>query len=118
MNATDNSLKESKAISIKVPKIYWKLTRSAVLTMEWLDGIKLTDENRLRKACLNRKRLIDEVPVVSCINIYSSGVHFNFLVSYGLYGVYVYSGNLLSSVIMSLIVPLLLNFNVLHLKDN
>lgn len=46
---------------IKVPKIYWNLTRKAVLTMEWIDGIKLTDERGLREACLNRKELIDQV---------------------------------------------------------
>ncbi|KAI5673088.1 hypothetical protein M9H77_13452 [Catharanthus roseus] len=45
---------------IKVPKIYWSLTRKAVLTMEWIDGIKLTDEDRLKKACLNRKELIHQ----------------------------------------------------------
>ncbi|XP_031121456.1 uncharacterized protein LOC116024649 [Ipomoea triloba] len=44
---------------IKVPKIYWNLTRKEVLTMEWIDGIKLTDESRLNKANLNRKKLID-----------------------------------------------------------
>ncbi|KAL3500262.1 hypothetical protein ACH5RR_039355 [Cinchona calisaya] len=48
-----------KSNHIKVPKIYWSLTRKAVLTMEWIDGIKLTDENRLRKTRLNRKELID-----------------------------------------------------------
>lgn len=46
---------------IKVPKIYWNLTRKEVLTMEWIDGIKLTDESRLNKANLNRKKLIDLV---------------------------------------------------------
>uniref|UniRef100_A0A7N1A709 Protein kinase domain-containing protein n=1 Tax=Kalanchoe fedtschenkoi TaxID=63787 RepID=A0A7N1A709_KALFE len=46
--------------SVKVPKIYWKYTRKAVLTMEWVDGIKLTDEEKLGKAFLNRKELIDQ----------------------------------------------------------
>ncbi|KAL5559613.1 hypothetical protein UlMin_035824 [Ulmus minor] len=45
---------------IKVPKIYWPFTQRAVLTMEWIDGIKLTDEIGLKKACLNRKELIDQ----------------------------------------------------------
>ncbi|KAK5830290.1 hypothetical protein PVK06_014084 [Gossypium arboreum] len=31
-----------------------------VLTMEWLDGIKLTDETALKKACLNQRQLIDQ----------------------------------------------------------
>ncbi|XP_074560730.1 uncharacterized protein LOC141816906 [Curcuma longa] len=46
--------------SIKVPKIYWNFTRKALLTMEWIDGIKLTDAHRINKANLNRKQLIDQ----------------------------------------------------------
>ncbi|XP_039117982.1 uncharacterized protein slr1919 isoform X1 [Dioscorea cayenensis subsp. rotundata] len=46
--------------TIKVPKIYWNFTRKAVLTMEWVDGIKLTDSDRISEACLNRKKLIDQ----------------------------------------------------------
>ena len=48
---------------IKVPKIYWKYTSKAVLTMEWIKGIKLTDEEALAKAQLKRKELVD---MVSC----------------------------------------------------
>lgn len=58
---SNNTVAYTKASGIKIPKIYWNLTRKAVLTMEWIDGIKLTDENSLREACLNRKKLIDEV---------------------------------------------------------
>jgi aarF domain-containing kinase len=53
--------RHKEANCIKVPKIYWDLTRRAVLTMEWIDGIKLTDEIGLKTACLNRKELIDQV---------------------------------------------------------
>ena len=56
-----DSVKYEKEKYVKVPKIYWKLTRKAVLTMEWIDGIKLTDEAALKKAFLNRKELIDQV---------------------------------------------------------
>ncbi|XP_074280420.1 uncharacterized protein LOC141605509 isoform X2 [Silene latifolia] len=45
---------------IRVPKIYWKYTRKAVLTMEWINGIKLTDEKKLAKVQLNRKELVDQ----------------------------------------------------------
>ncbi|KZV23955.1 hypothetical protein F511_26657, partial [Dorcoceras hygrometricum] len=58
-NPKDN-MAYQKESGIKVPKIYWNLTRKAVLTMEWVDGIKLTDENRLREACLDRNKLIHE----------------------------------------------------------
>ncbi|KAK4364887.1 hypothetical protein RND71_016245 [Anisodus tanguticus] len=57
--ATDN-VGCQKTVGIKVPKIYWNFTRKEVLTMEWIDGIKLTDESRLRKANLNRRRLVDQ----------------------------------------------------------
>ncbi|PWA92030.1 protein kinase superfamily protein [Artemisia annua] len=45
---------------VRVPKIYWNYTRKAVLTMEWLDGIKLNNDAALRDASLNRKELIDK----------------------------------------------------------
>ena len=47
--------------SIKVPKVYWSYTRKSILTLEWIDGIKLTDAEGISKANLNRKRMIDEV---------------------------------------------------------
>jgi aarF domain-containing kinase len=46
--------------SIKVPKVYWNYTRKSILALEWIDGIKLTDTERISKANLNRKRMIDE----------------------------------------------------------
>ncbi|KAG0463198.1 hypothetical protein HPP92_021674 [Vanilla planifolia] len=52
--------KKMRANSIKVPKIYWNYTRKAVLTMEWIDGIKLTDADRISFAHLNKKLLIDQ----------------------------------------------------------
>ncbi|KAH8482896.1 hypothetical protein H0E87_030118 [Populus deltoides] len=59
-NATiGNTVKNEKENCIKVPKIYWEFTRKAVLTMEWIDGIKLTDQAALERACLNRRKLID-----------------------------------------------------------
>lgn len=58
---TANSRDNPRTDSIKVPKIYWNVTRKALLTMEWIDGIKLTDADRINKANLNRKQLIDQV---------------------------------------------------------
>ncbi|KAH7845862.1 hypothetical protein Vadar_006769 [Vaccinium darrowii] len=58
--AAGDTATRGKASGIKVPKIYWNLTRKAVLTMEWIDGIKLTDELRLQAAFLDRKDLIDQ----------------------------------------------------------
>ncbi|MCS6781727.1 MAG: AarF/ABC1/UbiB kinase family protein [Gloeomargarita sp. SKYBB_i_bin120] len=43
---------------IYVPKIYWHLTRRRVLTMEWIDGIKLTDVEQMRAAGLDTKKMV------------------------------------------------------------
>lgn len=45
---------------VKVPKIYWEFTRKAVLTMEWIDGIKLTDNEGMEEANLNIQQLVDQ----------------------------------------------------------
>ncbi|XP_042755958.1 uncharacterized protein LOC111917313 isoform X2 [Lactuca sativa] len=54
----ETSMKEERWV--KVPKIYWNFTRKAVLTMEWIDGIKLNNEAALKTFDLNRKELIDK----------------------------------------------------------
>ncbi|XP_078439431.1 protein kinase superfamily protein [Wolffia australiana] len=58
---------------IKVPKIYWEFTRKTVLTMEWIDGIKLTDSHRISEASLNRKELIDQGVYCSLRQIIEEG---------------------------------------------
>ncbi|XP_008781808.2 uncharacterized protein slr1919 [Phoenix dactylifera] len=59
-SSTTGQANPTRGSGIKVPKIYWNFTRNAVLTMEWIDGIKLTDVDRINEACLNRKQLIDQ----------------------------------------------------------
>ncbi len=44
--------------TVKVPSIYWRYTSRNVLTLEWIDGIKLTDIEGVRKAGLDRDKLI------------------------------------------------------------
>ena len=43
---------------VKVPKIYWQYTRVSVLTLEWINGIKLTDLPKLKAAGLDADELI------------------------------------------------------------
>ncbi len=43
---------------IKVPTIYWRYTNTHVLTLEWIDGFKLTDVDRIRAAGLDLDGLI------------------------------------------------------------
>jgi len=43
---------------IYVPRIYWEYTRRRVLTMEWVDGIKLTRLDQIQQAGLDGEKLI------------------------------------------------------------
>ncbi|CAM8898692.1 unnamed protein product [Rhodiola kirilowii] len=74
---SDAKTRRKKKNSVKVPKIYWKNTRKAVLTMEWVDGLKLTDEDKLGKAFLNRKELIDQGLYCSLRQLHEVGYFFH-----------------------------------------
>ncbi|MBE9068256.1 AarF/ABC1/UbiB kinase family protein [Leptolyngbya cf. ectocarpi LEGE 11479] len=43
---------------VKVPSIYWRYTSTRVLTLEWIDGIKLTDIERVKAAGLDSDSLV------------------------------------------------------------
>ncbi|MEH1874790.1 ABC1 kinase family protein [Nostoc sp.] len=43
---------------VKVPGIYWRYTNTHVLTLEWIDGFKLTDTKRIREAGLDPEAII------------------------------------------------------------
>ena len=44
---------------IRIPKIFWQYTGRRVLTMEWIDGIKLTQTSKLSEAGLDGRKLIE-----------------------------------------------------------
>jgi hypothetical protein len=67
--AGSSGVNSEASTSIKVPKVYWNYTCKTILTLEWIDGIKLTDAERISKANLNRKRMIDEVLALYCLNV-------------------------------------------------
>jgi predicted unusual protein kinase regulating ubiquinone biosynthesis (AarF/ABC1/UbiB family) len=43
---------------VKVPSIYWRFTASQVLTLEWINGFKLTDTKSIRAAGLDPEAII------------------------------------------------------------
>ena len=45
--------------TVKVPIIHWRYSSRSVLTLEWIDGYKLTDTERIRAANLDQNRLIE-----------------------------------------------------------
>lgn len=44
---------------VKVPKIYWRYSTTTVLTLEWINGFKLTDIDRVQQANLSTDTLIE-----------------------------------------------------------
>ncbi|NMG07524.1 AarF/ABC1/UbiB kinase family protein [Brasilonema sp. UFV-L1] len=44
---------------VYVPKIYWEYTNRRVLTMEWINGVKLTQTEELRDLGINARYLIE-----------------------------------------------------------
>ncbi|WAL62867.1 ABC1 kinase family protein [Thermocoleostomius sinensis] len=45
--------------TVKVPDIYWRYSSRRVLTLEWIDGFKLTDTTKVRESNLDTDRLIE-----------------------------------------------------------
>lgn len=43
---------------VKVPAIYWRYTNTHVLTLEWINGFKLTETNKIREAGLDPELII------------------------------------------------------------
>ncbi|MEM9540990.1 MAG: AarF/ABC1/UbiB kinase family protein [Cyanobacteria bacterium P01_E01_bin.42] len=50
--------------TVKVPAIYWRYTSDRVLTLEWIDGFKLTDTKRIEAAGVDPNEII-KIGVVS-----------------------------------------------------
>lgn len=44
---------------IYVPKIYWQYTAKRVLTMEWIEGIKLTNVEKVKQAGFDSRHIIE-----------------------------------------------------------
>ncbi|MEO0410053.1 MAG: AarF/ABC1/UbiB kinase family protein [Cyanobacteria bacterium P01_A01_bin.135] len=44
---------------VKIPEIYWSHSSTHVLTLEWIDGLKLTDTARIQQANLDTDTLIE-----------------------------------------------------------
>jgi len=56
-----------------VPKIYSDLTTRKVLTMEWVDGVRLTDQSSLRRYGLEESKLVDVLVQCSLQQILENG---------------------------------------------
>jgi predicted unusual protein kinase regulating ubiquinone biosynthesis (AarF/ABC1/UbiB family) len=51
---------------VKVPAIYWAYTSNSVLTLEWINGFKLTDTKKIRQSGLDPEAII-QIGVISSL---------------------------------------------------
>ncbi|KAM7341917.1 aarF domain containing kinase 5 isoform 3-T3 [Cochliomyia hominivorax] len=66
-----NDLKDFKFVHI--PKVYWSLTTTRVLTLEWIDGIKIGDVDKLKDNHLNLKDVDKKLFQMFAEQIFNSG---------------------------------------------
>lgn len=57
----------------RVPRIHWSLTRCRVLTMEWIEGVRLDDAEALDRAGVNRRELADGFAEIMLKQIFYDG---------------------------------------------
>lgn len=68
-----SELYASTVKDVFVPKVYSELTTSKVLTMEWVEGFRLTDSDSLNEYGLDRKKLVDTLVQCSLRQILGNG---------------------------------------------
>ncbi len=73
---------------VKVPSIYWRYTSLRVLTLEWINGFKLTDTESIKQAGLDQNKII-EIGVTSGLKQ---------LLEYGFFHADPHPGNLFATV--------------------
>ncbi len=44
---------------VKVPSVYWRYTNTHVITLEWIDGFKLTDTEKIKAVGLNPDTIVE-----------------------------------------------------------
>jgi len=68
-----NELYSGIVKDVFVPKVYSDLTTNKVLTMEWVDGVRLTDTDTLEMLGLDRRKLVDTLVQCSMKQILENG---------------------------------------------
>lgn len=61
--------------TVRIPKVYWKYTTKRVLTLEFLEGIKISDIVLIEAAGLNRKKISNEFSSAYLKMIFEDGFY-------------------------------------------
>ncbi|WP_375327504.1 2-polyprenylphenol 6-hydroxylase [Candidatus Tisiphia endosymbiont of Nemotelus uliginosus] len=56
-----------------IPKIYWQLTQENILTTEWIDGISIYDQVKLRECNIDPKQVAQKFATVFFNQVYRDG---------------------------------------------
>ncbi|KAK9766700.1 hypothetical protein K7432_004037 [Basidiobolus ranarum] len=67
--ATDSGL----ADQVYIPKVFWKQTSSRILTAEWIDGISLSETEKVEKSGFSTKTIMEIVIAAFAHQIFMSG---------------------------------------------
>lgn len=57
----------------RVPQVDWNLTSQSVLTTEWIEGIRIDDEDGLNKAGINRNDLLEKSSEIFFLQVFRDG---------------------------------------------
>jgi len=57
----------------KVPRVYWSLTRRRVITFEWVDGVRLDDDEALASARADRRQVASDLAELMLAQIFHDG---------------------------------------------
>lgn len=60
--------------NIHIPKIYWDLTSSDVLTLEWIDGIKLSEKEALQQNNYNLQKISENFVLMFFRQAFEEGI--------------------------------------------
>jgi len=63
----------SQRSDVLVPEIYWELTTRRILTMEFMEGTKITDSEELARAGIDRPAVAQKLTEVFCEQILTHG---------------------------------------------
>ncbi|WP_341764460.1 2-polyprenylphenol 6-hydroxylase [Candidatus Tisiphia endosymbiont of Beris chalybata] len=56
-----------------IPKIYWQLTQENILTTEWIDGISIYDQVKLRECNIDTKKVAQKFATIFFNQVYRDG---------------------------------------------
>ncbi len=59
--------------TIHIPEIYWHLTSEEIITLEWIDGISIYDQEKLKLHSLNRKEIAAKMAIIFFNQAYRDG---------------------------------------------